>query len=102
MSHDITKISTNLVSVDQDKPNADNERPPGARCAACRFSFLMRQLPPSIERVLLCRKSPPIPLLGMINGRPTLLPSTHPPVSENEWCFAFEAPAISSALLKNS
>ncbi len=74
----------------QTAPAVENEKPDGARCASCRFSFLNQLPPPNIGKILVCKKNPPTPVILVFNGQPSMLPATHPNVPEDFWCYAFE------------
>lgn len=62
---------------------------PERSCVKCEFSQLVRVSPTDIQHVRRCMRFPPSPVVLLSNGQPTILPSMHPMVQDNEWCFEF-------------
>lgn len=68
-----------------------------AACAWCVFSRLVKVSATSDQTVRVCKRNPPVPIVVLTPNRfdpttmtPTVLPSMHPHVLENQWCFRFE------------
>ena len=59
-------------------------------CQFCRFSRLVRADPTALTRVRVCFLMPPTPLMAIgPNGQPMLLPSSHAPVNDQDFCAQF-------------
>lgn len=60
-------------------------------CMNCKFSRLVRPAPTSLDRMRVCFFVPPTPIMAITREGPTLLPSTHPPVLNQDWCAQFKS-----------
>lgn len=69
--------------------SAENQLP-DACCAKCRFTTVEQAPPPNLQKVRLCKRFPPVPVLVPVRGGATLT-AMWPPMQDNGHCHEFSA-----------
>jgi hypothetical protein len=59
-------------------------------CVTCKFVLEQREPPPSIQKVLVCRRSPPVAILLPTGPGQYQSVTTFPVVGEALWCYQWQ------------